>query len=601
MADKKKKTDKVSQSEEVNNNLLTGFANHKKVKNQLIKLNKMFSAISRSSKAMMHASDELSYTQEVCKIIVEVCGYAMVWIGLAENDKNKTVRPIAYSGFEQGYLESLNITWADSERGKGPTGTAIRTGKIVSCKNMRSDPKFAPWREQAIKNGYSSSIVFPLISNGKSFGAISIYSSEVNPFIEDEVKILSELAEDLSYGIETIRLRNQNIWAQQALKKSERQIRSKLNSLLSPEGNLGDIELVDILDIDSVESILQNFYQLTKIPMAIIDLKGEVLIGIGWQDICTKFHRVHPKACEFCIESDTQLTKDILPGETRLYKCKNNMWDVATPIIVNNQHLGNIFTGQFFFEDEPLDQHVFRLQAKKYGFDELDYLNALNQVPRFNRQKLAEGMQFLAKLAEIISKLSYSNIKLARSIAQNNNLITSLKQSEDSLTRYKLLSEYSRDMIFFVKPDGKIIEANASAARYYGYTQEELLQLSIYDLRDSKTINEVASQLTQANESNILFETFHKRKDGSIFPVEVSSSGTEMFGERVLMSIIRDITERKNSEKALLASEEKYRQRAEEVETIMSLAPVAIWVAHDADCIDITGPRLSNQVQFCRL
>lgn len=595
MADNNKKSYEDSKSLGVKNYLPSEIENHKRLEHQLKKLNKMLMAISRSSKAMMQASDEISYTQEVCKIIVEVCGYAMVWIGLAEDDENKTVRPIAYSGFEQGYLESLNITWVDSERGRGPTGTAIRTGKIVSCKNMLSDPKFAPWREQAIKNGYSSSIVFPLISNGKSFGALSIYSSEVDPFIEEEVKILNELAEDLSYGIETIRLRNQSILAQQALKKSERQVRSKLDSLLSPEGNLGDIELADILDIDSVESIMQNFYHLTKIPMAIIDLKGEVLIGIGWQDICTKFHRIHPDTCGFCIESDTQLTKDISPGETRLYKCKNNMWDVATPIIVNNQHLGNIFTGQFFFEDEPLDQDVFLIQAKKYKFNEVEYLDALKQVPRFNRQKLAEGMQFLAKLAEMISKLSYSNIKLAKSIAQNNDLIASLKQSEDSLSRYKLLSEYSRDMIFFVKPDGKIIEANASAASYYGYTQDELLQLSIYDLRASETINQIPSQLSQANESNILFETFHKRKDGTVFPVEVSSSGTDMFGERILMSIVRDITDRKNSEQALLASEEEYRQRAEEVETIMNLAPVAIWVAHDASCNDITGNKVAEQ------
>ena len=86
----------------------------------------------------------------------------MVWIGYAEENKNKTVRPVAYSGFEEGYLKKLNITWADTERGRGPTGRTIRTGKPSMCKNMLTDPEFKPWRDEAIKRGYKSSLVLPL-------------------------------------------------------------------------------------------------------------------------------------------------------------------------------------------------------------------------------------------------------------------------------------------------------------------------------------------------------------------------------------------------------------------------------------------------------
>ena len=113
---------------------------------------------------------------------------------------------------------------------------------------------------------------------------------------------------------------------------------------------------------------MDDFYELAHIPMAIIDLKGKVLVGVGWQDICTKFHRVHPETCRHCIESDTQLSAGVPPGEFRLYKCKNNMWDIATPIMVGGQHVGNLFSGQFFFEDEPLDYELFRSQARAVRF-----------------------------------------------------------------------------------------------------------------------------------------------------------------------------------------------------------------------------------------
>ena len=86
--------------------------------------------------------------------------------------------------------------------------------------------------------------------------------------------------------------------------------------------------------------------------MAVIDIAGKVLVGVGWPDICTRFHRVHPETCKHCIESDTQLTAGVPQGEVRLYKCRNNMWDVATPLLVGGHHVGNVFMGQFFFEDE---------------------------------------------------------------------------------------------------------------------------------------------------------------------------------------------------------------------------------------------------------
>jgi PAS domain S-box-containing protein len=145
----------------------------------------------------------------------------MVWIGVAEDDEEKTVRPVAYSGLEQGYLETLSVTWDESERGRGPTGTAIRTGKPSMCRNMLTDPAFAPWREDAIKRGYASSLVIPLKEQGEAWGAITIYSREPDAFTEGEVELLTELAGDLEFGIQTLRLRAARDQAEKALRESE--------------------------------------------------------------------------------------------------------------------------------------------------------------------------------------------------------------------------------------------------------------------------------------------------------------------------------------------------------------------------------------------
>ena len=181
----------------------------KKKEEELKKLNRTLKALSESNYLIMQARDEKEYLNDVCRTIIKNCGYKMVWIGCAEDDKNKTVRPMASAGFEKGYLENINVSWGDNERGRGPTGTAIRTGKMTRCRNMLTDPKFAPWRDQAIKRGYSSSIVFPLKTPSKVLGAVSIYSKEPDPFTDNEIKLLSELANDLTIGLNALRLRRE--------------------------------------------------------------------------------------------------------------------------------------------------------------------------------------------------------------------------------------------------------------------------------------------------------------------------------------------------------------------------------------------------------
>jgi PAS domain S-box-containing protein len=198
---------------------------------QLQRLHRTLKALNNSNQAMLRATGEATLLQQVCKIVTEDCGHAMVWIGFAEEDENKTVRPVAYAGFEDGYLKTLQVTWADTERGRGPTGMAIRTGKPCACRNMLTDPKFAPWKAEAIKRGYACSLVVPLLASGKAFGAITIYSKEQDAFSEDEVRLLTELAGDLAHGINTLRLRADKERADAELRQSREWLSVTLASI----------------------------------------------------------------------------------------------------------------------------------------------------------------------------------------------------------------------------------------------------------------------------------------------------------------------------------------------------------------------------------
>jgi signal transduction histidine kinase len=225
------------------------------------------------------------------------------------------------------------------------------------------------------------------------------------------------------------------------IRESESRVRKKLESLLSPEGDIGTLDLADIIDVQSIQSLMNDFHSIMHIASAIIDIRGNVLVATGWQDICTKFHRVNPETCTNCVESDNLLSAGVAPGTFKLYRCKNNMWDIVTPITVDGNHVGNLFLGQFLFEDESVDYELFRSQAVRFGFDENSYLAALDRVPRWNRETIDKVMTFYAKFARMLSTLSHSNITLARTVTERDTTLTSLLRVNQKLN---VLSQLTR-------------------------------------------------------------------------------------------------------------------------------------------------------------
>ena len=222
--------------------------------------------------------------------------------------------------------------------------------------------------------------------------------------------------------------------AEVALRESEGRVRRKLKAILNPEKGMEELELSDIIDSDALQSMMDNFYQVTGIGLGVIDMNGNVLVTTGCQDICSRFHRVHPDTAESCRQSDLQLSSGVPPGEFRLYRCKNNLWDMSTPLMVGDRHLGNIFLGQFFFEHEVPDREVFRRQAQLYGFDEKEYLEALDKVPHWTREKVDAVMRFYSQFAESLASLSFGNIKLAWVKAEQDRLYDEMRLNQERLS-----------------------------------------------------------------------------------------------------------------------------------------------------------------------
>ena len=252
------------------------------------------------------------------------------------------------------------------------------------------------------------------------------------------------------------------------------------DSILSRELDVGCLELGEIIDVQMMQSLLEHLDDLAHMPMAIIDAKGKLLVVVGWQEICMRFHRVHPDTCKNCLEGKTHLTADIAAGEFKLYKCKNNLWHVATPILVGERHLGNLLSGQFFLEGEPVDYEFFRAQAKQCGFDEMEYLAATEAVPRLSREVVNTGMAFLVKLAQMLSQMGYNNIRLARSVEATKQAQARTAERE---TWFRTLFETIPLSVTLIDPRSRrLLQFNDAAAKDLGYTREEFAKLTIDDI-----------------------------------------------------------------------------------------------------------------------
>jgi PAS domain S-box-containing protein len=373
-----------------------------------------------------------------------------------------------------------------------------------------------------------------------------------------------------TYGISFVKDITERRQAEEALRESESLVRRKLESILDPEGDIGELDLADILDASQIQALMEDLYRITGFRMSIIDLKGRVLVDVGWQPVCANYHRTHPETLKRCLESDTELTLGIPQGEFRTYRCKNNMWHIVTPIIVGGRHMANLFMGQFFFAGEQIDYDLFRAQARANGFPEEDYIAALEAVPRYSEELVNLGKAVFLRLTDMFSKLSYANVKLAHSVAERDRLTATLRQAN-------LVVENSPVVLFrCTAAPGWPVELVSQNVMQFGYAPEqflsgELTYASIVHPQDLKKLIAETGEFAATGKGQLLQDYRIVTRDGDVrWVIDEKNCVLNERGEIThLERIIIDVTEWKEAE-------EELRENLKLLQTIMRHAPIIL-------------------------
>ncbi|WP_079434784.1 bacteriohemerythrin [Zoogloea sp. LCSB751] len=243
----------------------TDISARKKASEEQDRLNRALRLLSECNLALVRDDEEYPLLEHICRLMVESGGYVMAWIGYADNDPQKSVRPVARSGYEEGYLDNVRISWDSSiDIGRGPTGTAIRSGQTQINQDVESNPSLNPWRTAATQRGYRSSIALPLRYDSTVFGALTIYAAESNAFASDEVALLEELVANLGFGIRAQRTRAQREAAVAANRAKSSFIANMSHEIRTPLNAING--MVHLLRRDGVD--MRQEERLTKIEDA---------------------------------------------------------------------------------------------------------------------------------------------------------------------------------------------------------------------------------------------------------------------------------------------------------------------------------------------
>jgi len=192
----------------------------KQAEERMLAAQRLYAVQSRINQAIVRVKDLETFAAEICRISVESGRFRMSWIGLIDSESG-SIRPIAYAGHEEGYLQSIRIRINGDDESLGPTGTALLEKRYDVCNDIDTDPRMQPWREEALKRGYHSSAAFPFSHHGKVVGAYMIYASGKNFFNETEIALLEEIAVSISFALDMLDEQAGRTKAEKALRENE--------------------------------------------------------------------------------------------------------------------------------------------------------------------------------------------------------------------------------------------------------------------------------------------------------------------------------------------------------------------------------------------
>ncbi|OUL36087.1 response regulator [Nostoc sp. 106C] len=481
---------------------------NKRAETEIRRINRTLQALNNCSQVLVRAKDELDLLQKICQMIVEVGGYRLAWVGFAEHDSQKTIRPIAQAGYEDGYLQSLDLTWADTIHGKAPSGTAIRTGQTCIIQNILTDPNYEVWQCQATKQGYAALIALPLIAEDRVFGALNIYATEPESFDTDEVELLQALAADLAYGIMALRNQRDRQLAQTALQQSQQSYQQLVE--LCPEAIFIERDGNFIF----VNSAAVKLFGATQ---------PEELLGKKILDF------VHPNSQQALSENFRLLRelKQAIPlNEAQFLRLD------GTAIALE------IAAAAFTYQSQPASQFIARDITQR------------QQTEAFLHRANSElELRVAERTAELISL----NRKLQTELDERQRIEEQLRISQAKFVR---ILDIADDAIISIDAAQKIILFNQGAEKIFGYSAQEAIGQTLDLLLPSRFAQAHRHHVVDFGKSSSLArrmgerrEIFGRRQDGTEFPAEASISKVDTGEEFYYTVILRDVTERKQIER----------------------------------------------------
>lgn len=572
----------------------TEITDRKRAENELRKKNRALTTLSTCNQARARLADELELLNEICRICIEIGGYRLAWVGYAEQNEQKTVRPVAQNGFENGYLDTVNITWADTERGRGPTGTAIRTRQACIVRSIPDDPNYAPWRTTALQRGYVASIALPLVVDDQVLGALNIYAAEPDAFDVEEVKLLQELSSDLAYGIASLHTRAKHTRAEEALRESEEKLIRTIETIpsgLTIVASDGQIVLANpaaeqilgltrsdiagraynapawkiaTVDGSTFPDEQLPFVRVRQTDQAVYDVQHSIEQPDGTRVILSinaaplhdaDGHPIGVVAVFNDITDRTRAEKALRESEERLRAIVD-----AAPFGAHLYELKPdgrlVFVGANPSADRILyvDHRQFIGKTIEEAFPPL----AATEIPDAYRRAAGRGEKYEADQVDYdaegirgvfeVHAFQTGANRMAvffRDITERKRVEQALQESEE---RYRTIFNGVRDAIFVETLSGQILDVNARACEMFGYSREEFLNKQVIDLVPPGQPVIMPNDPAGQEFLNRSVETVNLRTKGQPFPVEINGRLQTINGETCLLVVVRDITERKRAE-----------------------------------------------------
>ncbi|MFZ4857214.1 MAG: PocR ligand-binding domain-containing protein [Desulfuromonadaceae bacterium] len=385
------------------------------------------------------------------------------------------------------------------------------------------------------------------------------------------------------------------------------QMRSPLHALWNQDlavkerKTVPEINLAQLVDFSQLNEVFSSYLEVIGLPVSILDHDGHVLASSNWQRICVEFHRAHEGTLARCLESDTTLSGEMQEGkEYALYRCRNGLTDCATPIIIEGQHIANLFIGQFFLA--PPDLKMFDKLCAAYGFDHYSYFQALSEVPIVDEAKIPAIMRMLVGFASQIATQSLAERRAQLAYEDIEKIVIERTQSLAEALAFNgtILFDSPLPMAVYTA-SGQCVFVNDAFSKLVGASSDVLLAQNVHDLDSWKRSGMLDSFLSVLEYTQLQRGEVHDVTSfGKEVWIEYQMCPARLLGADHLLMQVVEITERKRAEIALTESESCLRaiinnvpeciKIVDEEGSLVSMNPAGLKMI-EADSLDQTAGR----------